>query len=148
MVDEPGPSHASYTIRKSVSRAQLRQAIESNKERQFKLAMLALRLEAPHSSTQVQHENFGYSFEIEEGEKEQQQKERLVNEEYGKEVWNDFSSCVYKSVNSGRMWKPYPRYKSQCLDCGTDVCEGRFKVSEPDLMLLASGELWGWKTED
>ena len=38
-------------------------------------------------------------------------------------------------------WGLCVKYKTLCIDCDTEVCEGRFRASEPTLMLLGSGEL-------
>lgn len=136
-------------------------------DQKIKLAILALRLGAPHSDTFVDHMFCGYSYDIEEGEKVEEDKVEIVNKEYEEgmdedqfyeenkfiveeqvgEVWTDFTESVYRSAITGKTWKPYPRYQAQCFDCGKEICQGRFRATEPELMCLGSGTLKAYSVD-
>lgn len=40
-----------------------------------------------------------------------------------------------------------PKYKTVCVDCGSDICEGQYKCGKPELMMLGSGELRAYSVE-
>lgn len=149
---EAGPSSASYVVEQSFDPEELSDELDDHETERFKQVIKALGLDAPHSIKRVEHHNFGGFYDI--GKANQEEPEKGSGKEAAREerdegkveeVMEDEDAEKYPWLGpysyGGRKMKPYPRYKTQCLDCGADVCQGSLKASEPQLMMLGSGEL-------
>jgi len=146
IASKPGPSNASYTVQQAIEPTIVLQGVSQDTEQQFKMAIKALRLEAPHTQITVKDDDAAY-------------------------ICHDHSSCEEEDVslgghngdaeegNEGGDKVELGRYgaldchwrcatlKKHCLDCGRDICQGRYEAQRPSLMMLGSGELEAYSIE-
>ena len=71
-------------------------------------------------------------------------KEGKNNAEEKSEVETMSCGCKLRIRDS---WGLRFKYKTRYIDCDTEICEGRFRASEPKLMLLESEKLKCYNVE-
>ena len=91
--------------------------------------------------------------EQEEGNEEQDGKEEDGedgNEEDGEDGNEEDGEDEEETAHhhAGVSQKPLIEYKTHCIDCGSEECQGSFKVQKPELMFLGSGELETYNVEE
>ena len=152
-----GPNRVSYSIQHSLDQEVLSQKMSAKTKQQFLKAVKALRLEVAHIHTHIEIERryeqdfrsclsgTGGMDEYEEDSaaivslsNERENNEEEQDEEEQSEVEIMSCGCTLRTRES---WGLEFKYKTRCIDCGTEICEGRFRASEPKLMLLGSEEL-------
>ena len=157
-----GPNRVSYSIQHSLDQEVLSQKMSAKTKQQFLKAVKALRLEVAHIHTHVEIERsyeqefqsclsgtgrmdeyeedsaaiVSLSNERENNEEEQDEEEQNEEEQSKIEIMS--CGCTLRTRES---WGLEFKYKTRCIDCGTEICEGRFRASEPKLMLVGSEEL-------
>ena len=149
---EPGPDRASYSIKHSLDQRLLSQKMSTKSKQGFKAAVKALRLEAPHTHTHVEdksnteeetHDCPPHTGRVDENEEGSvsllpSSNEQQIDAKERSESVNMLSRCVHLVSN----WKGHGiKYKTHCIDCDSNLCEGRFNAPEPVLMFLGCGEL-------
>lgn len=146
---KPGPSNASYTVQQAIAPAIVLHGVSENTEQRFTVAMKALRLEAPHQTITVKDVNAAYEWSDDSsiGEEDVSLRVESVEKEESKTDGNKMAfGCGELDCDCVRG-KRRPKLKTICLDCGRDVCQGRYTAQKPDLMMLGSGELEAYSVE-
>lgn len=150
ITSKPGPNNASYTVQHAIEPTMILQGVSDDTGQQFKTAVMALRLEAPHTQVTVKDLEATLTrpdllsddeAEIELDVDNVEDEEGDVSED---EVWLGPSSvpCRHCSCRRRRT-----KLKTICLDCGRDICQGRYKAQNPKLMMLGSGEMEAYSAE-
>ncbi len=148
ITSKPGSSNASYTVQHAIEPTMVFQGVSEDTEQRFKTAVKALRLEIPHTQItvtdlDVRHEWHDLSSDdeadvdldgddVEDGKGDEQGDEVVLGRSGG--------TCCHCSCRKRPL-------KTICLDCGRDICQGRFEAQKPKLMMLGSGEMEAYSVE-
>lgn len=128
-------------------------------KQQFTEAVKALRLEVAHTHTHVENKS-DYSQESDDSLHDADETDRSEEDflaflsepneipsklkDTKKVETTMFCGCNHPTKDS---WGRRINYKTHCNDCDTDICKGRYIASEPQLMLLGSGNLGAYSVE-
>jgi len=127
--------------------------VSQNIEQQFKAAVKALRLEAPHKLITVRdvHETYEGPDLPSDNEEDVDSDGDIVEDEEGNEDGDEVEPGRFEVPHCRCCHRPMEKrptkLKTICVDCGRDVCQGRYEAQKPALMMLGSGELEAYSVD-
>ena len=150
ILSQPAPRAVSYTVRGVLDLSKMPREVPMEIEQRFKKAIKALRLDAPHAFATAERKKLqASSIKYEENGKsdEDHSSEQVTARGEQAEQTNSLSRTgTPKSDRSSSKRPAKPKY--HCIDCGSDICQGRFEARKPELMMLGSGELEAYNDDD
>ena len=163
---EPGIEKAWYTVQQKIDTAAISHGPSAQVQQLFRKAVKALRLQTGHTNVQrvVPEAEDCDSMSSSSSESESDvnmtssatecaesknaadgDEEHLEENESDSEDWDAISQDSSVSFDA---WGQYGKYRRYCINCGDRICQGRYQAPEPALMMLASGEMEAYSTEE
>jgi len=150
VTSKPGPSMASYTVQQVLEPTIVLQGVAEDTEQRFKAAVKALRLEAPHTQITVKDVDatYGRPDLSSDDEADVDLDGDNVEDEEGNDGGDEMALAGSERHCCHCSCRRRPtKLKTICLDCGRDICQGRYEAQKPKLMMLGSGELEAYSVE-
>ena len=143
-----GPQEASFVVETRIDPQRLSSESSNAHATKFKLAIAALRLSASHTLVTGEFrpgrlhpdcfdEDFGTGYDDKISEDEDVADEP-VEDDLGSNL--PYYYCDLPDDPKSEEDKTL-KDKTRCLDCGADVCQGKYELKEPELMILGYGVL-------
>lgn len=167
---EAGLNKATFSVDQVLDQETIVRMVTHDVNHQFKRAIRALRLDAPHIHVSTHRdEEEDEEEDTSKGEEEAMSEGEVENMSEGEEEGAETVSerdADGKTASGSQTDEPNTRHNDgisrdhdivtddplspelRCVNCGSHVCQGRFEAPKPTLMLLGTGELESYPVDE